>query len=278
MTLRTRSRSVRTLVWMCAAVLCLAAYVFAVRLFGTGPAGEWYAPEQMRILLPIVVLFGFIAYETRWDGVVRTSDEDEDAGTSPAAEPKSSPMHAVRAAPASAPMSVGRTERPVVREEELSPETENAANEAWLRAREMPHAWIPHPEEDAEYLTLVLQAADGGCVPALLKLSEYAGRRGALVEAYFWMALAEKRGHAAARQHLMAIRKEWVVQQYPPEYENVYYGFTELRGSVGRALLSAACGLDVPLARRWLRDLAEQGQPDACLLTGIRMKRQGGCE
>jgi len=264
-TLRTRGRGWQWLAWLGAACVCVAAYVLAVRLFGSGHAAAWYAPEQMRFFLPFAVVFGFVAYETRWDGIRRESrrKKEEVSRTDEGVKVK---IGGEGSCSASTDVKAEQDENNHC---PSPPILSTSANLAWERAKEMPHQFIPDPKKDADYLKLVHQAADEGCVPALEKLGEYAHRRGAIVETYFWLSLAEKRGLRTARQKLLDLRKEWMLQECPSEYENVYEQFPEARGSVARALLRMACGFDVPLARQRLRDLAASGQSDAGFLLGL---------
>jgi len=214
--LRTKSRGLQALVWLGVACVCVCLYALTVRFFGTGLAAVWHEPDQMRFLLPFLALFGWLAYETRWDGIVRKVRRDAPVAHEEEATEETAP---VRPDEKAEPVPVAnKRQEPAP---PASPPDPSPTSEAWQRAREMPHKWIPDPEKDAEYLRLVLRAADEGCVPAILKLAEYASRRGVLVETYFWMALAEKRGHVAARQQMLTIRKKWQVKNCPPEYGNV---------------------------------------------------------
>jgi len=267
-TLRTKSRAGQWLAWLIAVVACGVAYALAVGAWGSGEAAAWYAPDQMRFLLPCLIVFGLLAYELRWDGTVQVPPDDFGAASAP--EPAEAPAAEKTVASETAKASEPMQEPAPTLGEKAPPPVGLETCEAWERARAIDHAFIPDPELDAEYLKLVHEAAEAGCLPALAKLGEYAWRRGALVEAYFWMALAEKRGLASVWSVLRDIREEWMDQGCPPQYENVYEGFPEERGSIGRALLRIACCIDVSIARTRLRDLAAAGQPDACLISGSR--------
>jgi len=177
----------------------------------------------------------------------------------------SSPVHSPPSPPPPPPFSTSFSAAPVAE----SPEA------LWERARVMVHNVIPNPEEDAEYLDLVYSAAERGHVLALAKLGDYAFRREAFVEAYFWTKLARRRlelAGGADRQELkeiddrlLAIRRGWTAAGQPPEYENVYDSFPEERGELGRAFLRIAIGVEVKPTEDYIRALAEKGNPDAAL-------------
>jgi len=151
----------------------------------------------------------------------------------------------------------------------------------WERARVMVHGVIPDPVEDAEYLNLVFSAAEGGYVPALAKLGDYAFRRGAFVEAYFWTKIAKRRleledgadpqGLKEIDDMLRNIRRAWTVARQPLEFENVYEGFPEERGELGRAFLRLDVGIEVKRTRDFIQALANKGNPDAALFAQRRI-------
>ena len=139
------------------------------------------------------------------------------------------------------------------------------AEALWTKARAMPHGFIPDFQEDGEYLSLVLRAARLGHLEAMVKLGDYAYRRGTVVEAYYWTALAELKGAQGLDIALRDMRTRWLSEGCPPEYENAYEGFPETQGSFARALLRIRCAVDAPLARARMRELAEHGLAEARL-------------
>jgi len=155
------------------------------------------------------------------------------------------------------------------------PTSVSSVAELWEKARVMVHNVIPDFDEDAQYLNLVYSAAEQGHVRALAKLGDYAFRRGAFVEAYFWTKIAKRRlelaGDADAQglkeigTMLQNIRREWTAAGQPPEYENVYDNFPTERGEIGRAFLSIDSGIQANQARGFIRELAMKGNPDAAL-------------
>ena len=139
----------------------------------------------------------------------------------------------------------------------------------------MVHSEIPDPVEDAEYLDLIFSAAERGHVPALAELGDFAFRRGAFVEAYFWTTMAKRRlelsedpdaqWYREIGDMLRNIRRAWSAEGQPPEFENVYENFPEERGELGRAFLRLDIGKEVALTRDYIRFLADKGNPDAAL-------------
>ena len=143
------------------------------------------------------------------------------------------------------------------------------ANALWAQARKMPHNYIPDYERDADYLRLVHQAASIGLEEALAKLGEYAMRRQCLVEAYFWLAQAKVHGLKQAESLLRTVKMLWLKQGCPSEYENAHPGFSEMQGSLGRALLRIRCAMNAPLARARIRELAAAGCEEARLFSAV---------
>lgn len=142
------------------------------------------------------------------------------------------------------------------------------AEELWNKARAMPHGFIPDFQTDGEYLDLICRAAKFGHLEAMKKLGEYAGRRGAIVEAYFWTVLADLNGASGLKRRLLQMQRQWVMSGCPSERENVSELFSQLQGSFARALLRIRCGIDAPLARVRMKELAEQGCEEARLFLG----------
>jgi len=270
-----KSRKAQWLRWLALAAVSVGLYVFIVDRYRLGDPLDVFNTDQLCVALPIAIVFGILAYKMRWDGVKRKmawveephGDGDSAGMSAPGCQP--SRFRTVAAQPSeSAPEANSPFEDPqpavpfvsaYATTSGLSPE------EAWEKARSTPHNFIPDPSVDGTYVALVYHAARGGHADALAKLSDYAVRRGAKVEAYFWAAVAQKRGHTGMETKMIRIRKEWMLEGASGEYDNVYDLFSESCGTVGRSLLRIACGVDAPHARKRLHDLAEKGDPYAAL-------------
>ena len=185
---------------------------------------------------------------------------------------------AIRNASAGAKAPVGEVERvETVGQVERIEEADEAAGRSssqfadgganaqmlWEEAREMPHNFIPDPDEDRDYLTRVHGAAKLGHLEAMVKLGDYAYRRGAVVEAFYWTLLAELKGATGLGAALREMRVRWMSEGCPEEYENTYVEFTEEQGVFARAVLRLQCGVDPQYARARLKELAERGVEDA---------------
>ena len=142
------------------------------------------------------------------------------------------------------------------------------ANRLWEEAREMPHRFIPDPMKDGDYLSKVYDAAKLGHLEAMVKLGDYAYRRGAVVEAYYWTTLAELKGAVGLVVALREMRKRWLAEGCPEEYGNTYTDFTEEQGVFARAVLRLQCGVNPQYARARLKELAERGVEEARLFLG----------
>ena len=157
------------------------------------------------------------------------------------------------------------TSREEVTDNEPRPVVMEEAERLWLEAREMPHEFIPDPETDHDYLAKVYGAAKLGHLEAMVKLGDYAFRRGALVEAYYWTALAELKGAEGLDEAMGMMMEEWMEEECPTEYDNAYDEFTEEQGSFARALLRIRCAVDSQIAWARMRELAEAGSAEAKL-------------
>lgn len=138
----------------------------------------------------------------------------------------------------------------------------------WRSARKIAHNYIPDTVHDGQYLNLLHGAAMSGHSKAQAKLSDYAFRRGALVEAYYWMKLAQLNGFTEAEPKLKDCRAQWRRSAYPLEYENVYEHFTERQGSLGRAFLRLDCGVQADQAKKRLASMAAEGEAVAVMILG----------
>ena len=130
----------------------------------------------------------------------------------------------------------------------------------------MPHEFIPDFMADRDYLSRLYRAAELGHVMASVKLGDYAYRRGMIVEAYYWTLMAYLRGATEVKAALEEMRKKWVQEGCPPEYENVREGFAEQQGVFARAVLRLRCGIDAAIARKRLAELEAAGCKEALLL------------
>ena len=169
--------------------------------------------------------------------------------------------------PVSEAPSVVSTETPSV-PAEAEPCVSDAAyaEKLWNEAREMSHNFIPDFMADRDYLSLLYRAAELGHAMASVKLGDYAYRRGAIVEAYYWTLMAHLRGATEVKAALEEMRKKWVQEGCPPEYENVREGFAEQQGVFARAVLRLRCGIDAAIARKRLAELEAAGCKEALLL------------
>ena len=145
-------------------------------------------------------------------------------------------------------------------------ETAGDAQRLWEEARGMAHPYNPDWENDREYLSKIHSAACLGHLEAMLKLGDYAFRRERIVEAYYWTLMANLRGETEVKTALEEMRKKWVQEGCPPEYENVREGFTEQQGVFARAVLRLRCGIDAAMARKRLAELEAAGCKEALLL------------
>lgn len=136
----------------------------------------------------------------------------------------------------------------------------------WKTARTLKHNFIPNPKADNRYLSLVHGAAMSGHAEAQAKLGEYAFRRGALVETYYWLTLSQLNGNPEAETRMRDCRAQWIRSGCSPEYGNVYEFFTERQSSLGRAVLRLDCGILVDRAIARLKDMIAEGEVAAVLV------------
>ena len=102
----------------------------------------------------------------------------------------------------------------------------------------------------------------------MVKLGDYAYRRKAFVEAFYWTFLAELNGATGLEDALCEMRTQWLSEGCPEEYENAYTDFTEEQGVFARAVLRLQCEVDPQYACARLRELADRGVEEARLFLG----------
>lgn len=206
---------------------------------------KFWAPHNVRILIPILIGVAlFFKYYKPPRKRKHYEEEDNDKTVKPA----NSEHHAsVAVKPAAAETATATVEDETA---------DGADNPDWIAARKMPHSIIPDPEIDKDYLQLMHKAANSGCVVAMAKIGEYAWRRSAFVEAFFWYSLAADKKKGAFTRELTTLLSTWLSNGCNGEYENNYPEFDENRGSYSRALLRKRAGIiDRVTARQRLEEL-----------------------
>lgn len=174
-------------------LLCLAVHALIVSDFcGGGATLCFWKPERMRLAFFSFLAIGIAAYEFR---PVKRDDALE--GVLPCPEEKTASV------PETAPVASAAPVVPVVPAKkpfrlldvpEVSSVDKNRGTTAWDMAMNMPHNFVPDPDEDYNYLRLVHDAARAGNEKAMIKLGEYARRRCADVEEYYWLTMAKLHG------------------------------------------------------------------------------------
>ena len=147
------------------------------------------------------------------------------------------------------------------------------AQRLWNEARAIAHGFKPDWERDRDYLEKIHGAARLGHLQAMVKLGEYAARRGAMIEAYYWTFLADLSGAEGLSVVLRQARAAWMAQGCPNEHANVYEFFSEEQSAFARAVLRLQCGIDAQYARARLNELSARGVWEARLY--MESRRQG---
>jgi len=267
MTLRSKSRKQQAVRWLCAAGLALAAHVVVSRLACGSASFDLTDPRYYRIFVPLLAVAAAFAWETRWDGVER--EEEGEKGESGEKREKGESGEKVKAQGEGEQRKVSDSivQLPTTNcQLPTLPRTHSACAKAtadrqiplpgeaeYAQAREMTHQEIPDFEADGEYLELLGKSAAEGYAPALAKLGEYAMRRAAWVEAYYWMKQAQRGGMHGLSPTLREIRKNWSLDGFPGQLSNVNELFTAEAGSIGRALLHVDSGHEAAAAKEFLR-------------------------
>jgi len=299
MTFRSKSRRRQWRRWLCAALVAFAVQAVATCLVLGAVSFDLLDPDCYRLALPIVLVFGLLAWETRWDGVVREEDvkvegqeklksgvevEERNLTTGAAKPPvggqgltgpfvdatSSSRQNKDEASSDRRDGDVASTKERsrhsststldfdsslVHRQPQPPTSTSSLAGEALFdQACALPHQEIPDFEFDDLYLDLLGQSAAAGYAPALATLGEHAMRRAAWVEAYYWMSMARRQGMQGLANVMREIRRNWSLDGFPDEAENVYQLFTTEAGSIGRALLHVDSGHEAAKAKEFLKE------------------------
>ena len=133
----------------------------------------------------------------------------------------------------------------------------------------MKHWFNPDWILDRDYLAKIYAVARLGRRRAMVKLGDYAYRRGAIIEAFYWTILAELKGAGGLDEALFEMRTRWLSEGCPPEFENAYADFTEEQGEFARAVLLLQCDVDPQYASIRLDELADAGNEDARLFVQV---------
>ena len=100
----------------------------------------------------------------------------------------------------------------------------------------------------------------------MVKLADYARRRRADVESYYWLTMAKIHGAEGLDKAITYCRNQWKVNGFNPEYGNEYVFFTERQGVLGRAALRLDSGVDATMARARLKAMIAKGDREAKLI------------
>lgn len=179
---------------------------------------------------------------------------------SPAPQPVQAPRQAVRKSVAD---QVEQLPASVIAEV-VGDKNEGAAR-LWEEACKIPHAAVPDPKKDEKYLKTLAIAARLGHVEAMKMLGTCANKREKVVEANFWLTLAELNGATDVEQDLRAVRAHWLAKKCPREYDNVRDDFTKDDGSFSRAVLHLRSGKAFRHACESLTTLSGRGHKEAKL-------------
>ena len=263
MTLRSSSRVEYWARILFLVLFSLAVYAAVAAYLGWQDVFAFWKPERMRWFLVMGIVWAAAAHEMRIgkDAAQKRARQTSSAEGVTAQAPASTEETVVQDAPdaetsrENEPDSAASTADEHVREP--------SPDELWHMAREMKHNFVPHPVVDRRYLALVHAAAMAGHAEAQSKLAEYASRRNALVEAYYWMSKAKRNGLEGADDFLLQCREQWQRNGCFPEYENHYEFFTERQGVLARAALRRTCGIQVVRATQRLEEMIADGDAEA---------------
>lgn len=263
MTLRSSSRVEYWARILFLVLFSLAVYTAVAAYCGWQDVFAFWKPERMRWFLVMGIVWAAAAHEMRPEKVTAQKRTRQTSSTESVAAPASA------SAGESAEQDAPDAEMPRAEEPDSVTSTEDASaqepspDELWYMAREMPHNFVPNPMVDHDYLALVHAAAMAGHAEAQSKLAEYASRRNALVEAYYWMSKAKRNELEGADDFLTQCREQWMENGCLPEYENNYEFFTERQGVLARAALRLTCGVDVEHATQRLEEMIADGDAEA---------------
>ncbi len=109
-----------------------------------------------------------------------------------------------------------------------------------------------------------------GHLEAQAKLGEYAFRRRRMVEAYYWMKLAQLNGKPGLELRMRECRTRWLVGGCHSERDNVYELFTARQSAVGRTALRIDSGVQVERALARLNEMASEGETVAVRILNQR--------
>ena len=139
------------------------------------------------------------------------------------------------------------------------------AEKIWAEACGMTPSENPSFATDWRYMTLLHKAAELGHAGAMSALGDIAFRRGAFVEAFFWKWKVESGGGTCVEPSLEEIRADCLASGAltDPGETGGNYGVEE--DDFARAVVAVQSGLDMGIAMRRLKELAECGVEEAQL-------------
>ena len=144
------------------------------------------------------------------------------------------------------------------------------ADRLWEEARGMVHSRVPDFTSDWRYMSLLHKAAKLGHAAALSKIGDYAYRRGAFVEAFYWKWKAETNGWKCGNPSLDEIRMMCVAKKALSMPGGLSAGYGPEEDGFARAVLAILSGQDKENARAHLMALAERGVEEARLFLSAR--------
>lgn len=248
-------------------LFCLFVHATIVAETGGGGTFKFWRYDRMRIFLIEAIVIGVAAYELRVKGG-KAEEHPAAAVEEPPVEPQSVEPPAVEQQPVEPPpVAPPPVEPPPVASSipvPPPPVFSGRAEEAWQEARQIKHSFIPNTDTDYAYLRLLNESARLGHAEARFKLGEYALRRAAFVEAYYWLKMAKASGQGkGVDEALGCCLREWRLAGFDPQYENVTESFSERQGSLGRAALRLDSGVEATRARERLRQMVLSGDHEA---------------
>lgn len=100
-------------------------------------------------------------------------------------------------------------------------------------------------------------------VSTMKESKDRALRHGNVVEAYYWLLMAELAGATDVESELRKLRAKWISHNCPREYENERSDFTRDQGSFARAVLHLRSGKAYARSCCKIRTLASKGLTEA---------------
>ena len=229
-------------------------------------------PENARITIPVALGIGYALYHWwRWrmmhPKIVIEELPQPSPVPMPAGDGEVSPEAALSAAREEKVAEAGKTAAAGGSQRPDEPRYERQKSR-WEDRLEYEQR---QEEFDAEAFNVrahnwAFRKATHGRPEYFVRLGEYAWRRGAMIEAHYWVSMAKFHGVVGLDDWLGEIRRRWILLGRQMEDGYHYSTFPYERRALAHQYMMLACGFSAGVCRLNLMRMAEAGDREAAII------------